>query len=281
MGVLLIALGNLAQWSWLPVAFAALLFFGFMGLWSRRETASTTQEIARASAGQVPLEAALKNVAQWRALDGRKMLATLAQRLAAAGKRGLTVRYSRTPPGRVRRMEQPFEPEPLGDVRSVAAWLTGQDPGAEHQLQRQILRHVRLRGGWIIVNIFAVSFAFAAWEAWRLGQLTLRLLAWTVALCGVFLVPLWNSAGGEWLVAPSALILRPRIGLRTTRAHLFSRPDSVLLTGPVNAEVWAFAVSDGRKTESGSGTREDMDALLCAWLSPLPPPDPARISDLE
>jgi hypothetical protein len=88
---------------------------------------------------------------------------------------------------------------------------------------------------------------------------------------------------GEWWLVPGGVVLRRARGMRS-QVELFPRKDSIAVTRPTpqTEAAWVLTIArrDGSWTTSEFGPLE-MDAFLQAWLSPLDPPEPDRLTDLE
>jgi TM2 domain-containing membrane protein YozV len=86
----------------------------------------------------------------------------------------------------------------------------------------------------------------------------------------------------QWLAVPGGLILRKGTWRKRNWAiHLFDRREAVLMTYKHTYRKWALVVADASACETLIGTKQELDAALAAWLSPLRPPKPEQLRDWE
>ena len=109
-------------------------------------------------------------------------------------------------------------------------------------------------------------------------------IAWLVPLLVGALV---LATGGaftwrrQWLLVPGGVVVRTTgFGWGHWRVRLYSRVRSVLYVGRISAVQWTIAVADGTRVETVRVTGAEATLLLRAWLSPIEPPPPERLTDL-
>jgi hypothetical protein len=192
-------------------------------------------------------------------------------------------------PADIAPLSVPIEPQPLNEATS--AMIIDRSQGtdampanpADAGLKRHIHPNVILRGGYAIMILFLIYWAMAALESWQQGRLKPALFAWTAGLLILLFLPI-NArliGGVQWLVVPGGVLVR-RAGWREGgwKLRLF-RPDrSVLCAARHRKRRWGVDISDAERCESTVATQAEVEFLLSAWLSPLPPPPLERLSDL-
>jgi hypothetical protein len=91
----------------------------------------------------------------------------------------------------------------------------------------------------------------------------------------------------EWLAVPGGLVVRRGARFRSQwDLHLFDRRKAVLLLiAPPAAGAyqrsWLLIVADEHTCKSRFGAQAEVEGAARAWLSPLPPPSVAQLSDLR
>ena len=83
-------------------------------------------------------------------------------------------------------------------------------------------------------------------------------------------------------MVPAGIVLRKGKWLKRRWAlHLFDRRESILLMYKLYRRQWVLVVADREACESVMGTKQELEAVLRAWLSPLAPPTLEQLSDLR
>lgn len=153
----------------------------------------------------------------------------------------------------------------------------------ETAMRRLIRRNLRLKGGWLILCVFGFNFVLSVIEAYMRWRLTFGLFMWPLA-CFLFLF--LSPTGGplvakEWLIVPGGLLLRKQGKDRTkSDLELFGPQSSILVALQTRKEAWSVIITDGNRKESIILTMREVDMLLRAWLSPIPPPSVEKLVDL-
>jgi hypothetical protein len=123
--------------------------------------------------------------------------------------------------------------------------------------------------------------AYHAAIAWKLS---FHFFFWTVllllSLLGVGGRGAWRMSQ-QWLLVPGGLVVRTSsFRRRGWKVHLFVRSRSALVAYRQMKLRWTICVADPEANQMTMITPTECHALLRAWLSPLEPPDPDRLSDL-
>lgn len=231
----------------------------------------------------------------------RHGLEALARGLALRGAGGATLRIAAAPAGPIEPLVVPFEPQPLDETLSGLMRAGGGDdppgPGGAASppasrarplagvVPAGLHRNIILKGGWVLVIIFAVNWALAALDAWRHRRwLHPTFVLWSLGLAAMIFIPVGArlTSSRQWFLVPGGLLLRSA-GWRQRgwTLHVFERSRSVLcLCRSRRNQGWAVSVSDGRESGTTLATPYECEFLLRAWLSPLPPPPLEKLGDL-
>lgn len=226
-------------------------------------------------------------------------LSEMAKLLVRRGRLGETVRMQRKGEfAPVQPLTVVFEPRLLDESDSAFAELeaaTTCQPAAaggaslaapidrdDSTMLRHVKRNLKLRGGWAFVVMFATFLLRSAWESYQRGAITWELPFWA-AMTLLFLIGPDRgvlSGRAQWLLAPGGLLVRKAVR-RSTRSqlHLFDRRRSVLCMSQHRQKRWLVVVADTEACELTLTTDREADFLLRAWLSPLQPPPPDRLTD--
>lgn len=277
--------------TWLGLVIGGTFGFACMALYEHsvvRRWRSRAAELVQQTAGQC-VEAQARHVVDYAARsNGDAFVAALVQEMARSGYAGAIMRVG--PAGAatvIRPIEVAFEPRDLNDAEKTkleADQSTGQHDGSTDSTWiwlRTIRRRAYVRPlAWLGVLWIAYNVVSASLEAWNQSRFTLPLVIWLSMLA--FVIYAWSSTTvGPWLAVPGGLVQRTaRTFARSSDLHLFDRRKSVLCVYCTRRRAWAFAVSDGSDTGAGTGTQEQVEFLLRAWLSPLEPPTVEQLSDL-
>ncbi|MCH7925850.1 MAG: serine/threonine protein kinase, partial [Planctomycetes bacterium] len=213
--------------------------------------------------------------------------------LVSQGRVGETIRIcpqKQTTP--IEPLTFPFEPVPLDESDASFDELyralgtdadhsgpenrPAQTPSASLLGVRRVRRNWILRGGgWFLLGVLTLIVVGSAWDAFAGQPLTWKSVLCAGALAYYLLVP--ARSGSAWrkqhLAVPGGLIVRKARWQRGTwKVHLFDSRDSVLCVHRAAKHKWRLTVADAETCESAEATKREIDLLLRAWLSPLPPP---------
>jgi|GEM_PF-2518696 len=152
----------------------------------------------------------------------------------------------------------------------------------ESRLMREVHRRNKLAGvsGWWL-GLIAVGVA--------VGSAVGDNLATAAIIIAVFAFMLFAGSSSSrllsnrdcWLLVPGGLLVRGsgwrRGGFSLQR---YERSQAVLVVLRSKGMMWLAAVSDGQSLHSTSVTKDEVNLLLCCWLSPLEPLPLERYGDL-
>ncbi len=184
----------------------------------------------------------------------------------------------------------PFEPQLLDETDPILEQLSegaaadaGPDRKPTDPTWQYVVRNVHMKGGWFVVAAFGFNVVIHGLMAIRTGRITWQLAMWSSMFAATLLIPV-GSAGTsrrQALAVPGGLLVR-KAGKRRSGwdLHLFTRERAVLMVYQAGRKQWMIVTADGERRERVAGTRREVEFALWAWLSPLPPPDAARLSDL-
>jgi len=148
---------------------------------------------------------------------------------------------------------------------------------------RRVQRNIRLKGGWLLVSIVAVCFAFALNDAMQRQAVTWLLLLAIGAVLALLFVPAGTAwfATKHWLLVPGGVLHRKaKIRDRKVTLHLFDRRHSVMTIYQQRNGVWLLTVADNETSENTIVTDRERRLLLRPWLSPREPPPVEQLIDL-
>jgi hypothetical protein len=147
---------------------------------------------------------------------------------------------------------------------------------------RSFKRNLLVRGGWVSFALFGFWFIRAATEAFERRTITPWFALYVLALAAGLLALFKTSdmAPRQWLIVPGGLLRRtPRRGSTSSQLHIFTRAKSLLCLYQRGRKSWIVCVADGRECDTTVVTTLEMEMLLAAWFSPLPPPSVDRLAD--
>lgn len=271
------------------LAVAAMFWPLVLGLLSHLRNLRRVRR-ALAELSGAPIDVVLDRIAPFvRQVRKLPEIRKLARELARAGWRGLALRFA--PADQL----EPFLPlnvpiEPMvvaerdANFRALAA---GETPAAVVSTAQAVddvhfawlPRHWLARCG-VFVGAYALMIATgaAAVEAMRKGPFWAGFVLMAMCVVAGLALPFGTIVLVEprqWLIVNGGLIVRRRGRLRYYRAR-----ESVLEI-EANSPNGAFvSVSDGLTWDVRTMSRREWETSLRAWLSPLPPPDLAKLSDL-
>ena len=272
-----------------------LFFVHARRAWAR----SRARVLARAAAHQDLPSTAAMVVNDLRGYGGIAALVEAVKTWAETGQQGALIRIGKPSDMEpVQPFAHPFEPQPLNEAFSPLiagrprsegrgaptpdAPRIDQGPGAL-ELPRSVRRNITLRGGWWMLALFATCWACAVYEAIYRRQFTWFLAACSLGLWAMLFLPFeivrFNQ---QWFVTPGGLILR-QAGWRqgSWGVHLFERRASVLCVCRQHHKQWGVFVADRETGAHTVATRDEVQFLLRAWLSPIPPAPADRLTDLQ
>lgn len=234
-------------------------------------------------------------------LTRKPRVSELVHGLALAGRVGETIRLQWSgAPEPIEPLTVTFEPRSLDEADAAFEELEAASASVEQEDRdahsrpppthrddvlavRRIRRNLALKGGWIAAGILAVFFLKAIWESYPHRTVTWGVFFWGGLLALTLYGPVSGGFFGarQWLLVPGGLVVRKaRRGGLTSSVHLFERRTSVLCVHQVRRRVWIVTAADADAYETTVGTKKEVDFLLRAWLSPLPPPSAEQLSDL-
>lgn len=235
-----------------------------------------------------------------RSADAMDVVMKLSKRLAEQGARALALRIA--PPAElspVSPFDVPFEPQPLNEQQSALvaaaaapaataatqpanAIVTAPAAGISAPSGSQIAalrRRLRLSGQGIAAVYLAFQLVRALIDSISRQRPTELLFVWAGLLALFLFVPIWQYEGSQWYVVPGAIICRTpaRSGWNL---RLFRPRESVLCVAQLSPGRWCAVVAGEADRQRQIMTPIEARFLLAAWLSPLPPPTEAQLSDL-
>lgn len=208
-------------------------------------------------------------------------------KLVDLGGGGTTLRIGPPDPAPVVPFAEPFE----------ARLLDARDPAFVHLAASVGVGTATPPAPWVafisaLWSRFGPVIVLAAIFALPVARSLLAVVTFDAGLRGILIV----AAGGvvvglgyrllagvfatRWLVVPGGVVLR-RIPLwGPIDVYRLDRRMSVLIAVAFN-QRWQVAVADGSTTAKRTMDTRELDILLRAWLSPIPPPAPETLSDLQ
>jgi len=271
------------------VAAVFILWFSSSTVWSRWRIRAAARQISRGETGDFS--------SAWAVVARTVSPYTAAKELTACLARQSDARVAywvaHEPPPANDALTIPFEPVPLDEADAAMRVINS---GREHNVDHtaaphsdacsqwgRIRRNVRLRG---LLPVMLVLLGFVGQSAAAIaeGQITVSLLmAGAVVAVMVFA----GTQQGwlvrrQWFVVPGGLVVR-RASWRRARwtPVLFQRTDAILSVAWMSRRVWLIAVANAHDHAAFFGTACEAAFVLRAWISPLPPPSPEQLSDLE
>jgi hypothetical protein len=275
--------------------FFGLVALGVMKVQSALFRAKLRRELERH--GSTSLFSALRAAIPQAATFMGQLLKTAARHLAESGITGVTIRGCEPKYAiAVDPLEVAVEPLPLDEsLPAVSRVATGDfgdvanqsddapvDPLDVAQL-RTIKRNIALLGGKAIIIIFGLGWliqAIVAITEWRI-HLEFLLISGFIIL--FLFIPFGKGAmtmRQQWLIVPGGLIGRRANYRGGWNVHLFDRRESVLAVHRMGSSQWYVSVADRESHQSATITPTEVNALLRAWLSPLPPPPREQLTEL-
>ncbi len=208
------------------------------------------------------------------------------ERLAELGCFNMTARVCKpkdmTP---VQPMEVTFEPIPLDETGSLFAQLesdSAQDAPSTPRATSTLARNIRLGGGWFVLIPFSFALLMSMIDSIRLKHITGMLIQWSI-MTGILVLGIgkgaWRSRF-QWFLIPGGLaVRRARRWKGDWQLELYERTQSVLVVHN-RYRIWTVSVASAERATKAAMTQREARMLLRAWLSPLPTPPLAQLSDL-
>jgi hypothetical protein len=213
-------------------------------------------------------------LALWQKRAGGMPLTVLARALSGADVSATIVRFlPEKRLGPIEPLTVPIEPIVVHEGDATFAQLArGADVGAEDASAPP--------PGWRTIATWvgcAALFVFGCGLILKKMMERSKLEMFDIAICGVWiLISLAPAMGAQhWLMAPQAVLVRTRRSL-----NRFTARESVLCVEALPKERVRCVVCDGKRVATGEFSYLELDGLLRAWLSPLPPPPPELTSEL-
>lgn len=245
--------------------------------WPGFRDAVVSQGFAQAAA---PVVEDVRSRAHWLAAP------ELARGLARAGLSGLTVRIGPANPKPITPLGQPFEARLLSQRdQGFAELAAAADAMAasgkqlpESPSDRRAAR--RRQVAFVFSAMMITAFYFLALQQVWYGRFHVIALGASVGLALGAVGYVSNAFRVRWLIVPGGVLLR-RLRLRGPAAlHVVSRRTGVLIAVGTGSS-WQVSVADAEACAVSGMTDKELEIVLRAWVSPLPPPAVETLSDLQ
>lgn len=295
VGVVTTLLGRVNFWIWVAefvlMMPATLLFM--RGVKARQQRWAR-QAMEKASGSQ-PEGAAKAIVSNAGTFLVETFVQTVLEEMIARGQDGVVMRIgpeaSATP---VAPMTLPFEPCELNEAEAAFMGLdeaalepsVARDDAPDETLKwsRNFRRYRKLVPFlWFMIVVFSIGLFSALVRAIMSFRFNWE-IPFFAGMLVLFLFPtmLGSLAPFQWLVVPGGLVHRSTKSLtRKWSVHVFDRRSSVLCVYHYKKARWGFCAADAVMAKQGFCTDTELEFLLRAWLSPLPPPTAQQLSDLQ
>lgn len=240
-----------------------------------RNRKRTADAVHAAAPDATSIAAALRSL-----LPHEASLAHAARLISESGVRGVVLRfYHGDPPPAVAPLEVPFEPYPLGvfdrsfeelaSEQQRSAWAAGSE-----KRTRRVL-------GLLCVPFVILPLLTAGVTYWRGLALTkIALICLVPSVAGIGLISLLLMTARRVYLIPAGLVEVRRRPALSWPVHRFVASESVLLLCRNEHGLWSWGVADAVRALGGNSNEIKTDALLRAWLSPVPPPSLEMIRGL-
>ncbi|QDV90094.1 hypothetical protein RAS2_11700 [Phycisphaerae bacterium RAS2] len=205
--------------------------------------------------------------------------------------------YKKNKPAPIDPLCIPFEPMLVneGDApfRELASHAKPNTPASQLQLRKAIdiesrlppaiHRNIRLRGGYFLMAIGLFNLIFPIIESIQLGRPTFMLFFWCAWIVIMYLMPAAysNKPKQQWLIVPGGLVMRQPTKRGNIDLQVFNAARCILLSTEARNRLWTINVADGQSTGWLRVTDFEMDLVLRAWCSPIPPPTVEQLSDFR
>lgn len=180
-------------------------------------------------------------------------------------------------------LDVPFEPYELDEGRAPLAELVGStssaDPDELAALRTSRIKRMMARLGLPVI-ILAAQLPNAITQLAVHRNLFVLWLWGAMLVCGIATAVIIWWLSDQWLIVPGGVVIRKSmVGKVGESLKLYTPADSTLIVRPqqsINSlELWR-----GTHVKRRLATKLECAALLAAWQSHIPPPDPDRLSDL-
>jgi hypothetical protein len=226
-----------------------------------------------------------------------QLIQSTARQLAELGIKGVTIRGCEPRHAiAIEPLTVTIEPLPLDEsLPTIARIASGNTDDIAHErgeanknetndpLLRTIKRSITLAGGKTLLIVCGVAWVFLAVASIVEWRINLGFLF----LSGFFLLAIVAPFGRgammssqQWLIVPGGLIGRRANYRGGWNVHLFDPRESVLAVHRIWFSQWFVSVADRESHQSAIITPTEVNALLRAWLSPLPPPPREQLTEL-
>lgn len=161
----------------------------------------------------------------------------------------------------------------------------GKAPNSMPKFLRTIARNMEVRlGNWIGMILLGNGFAIECKLLIKTGTFSVWMAVYGIGFIVLAILTLRtpSESNRQWLVINGGLLSRRgRFGSSKSRLHLFGRRKSLLCLYQRRKGAWMVCAADSETDDSAIITRREVDMLLRAWLSPLPPPDVSKLVDFQ
>lgn len=234
--------------------------------------------------------------ALFEAFDYDNRVPAITEPLLKAGQIGFVLRlFKHEQPGPIEPLSFPFEPHLLNEAEPATLELMrGSSKSSEVGVQEsetlaRLTRTMRAGSNWGLIALLLTSVCMQLFVLTGSSQRNWwQLVSILPGLCCLALLlhaqggSRWLLGDRKWLIVPSGLLLRENHWLLNKNVvHLFRRQESNLCLQQTTEKRWTFEVADDRQQAGGAVTDQEMNLLLRAWLSPLPPPSPDQFTDFR
>lgn len=189
----------------------------------------------------------------------------------------------------------PFEPiqidesnigfRQLVECDALTASVT-EDATTSHSSNEPILppavrRNIRLGGGYLLVAWLVVILGFGIIESISRRTPTFLLAMAAISLFTTVFVPARSNRdlGQQWLLLPGGLLRRSARRKSAIQLDLFEAARCVMIAIQARDRNWTLHVSDGPNIGTLRVTPFELEGVLRAWCSPIPPPTVEQLSD--
>lgn len=170
------------------------------------------------------------------------------------------------------------------EVKSITTGH-GKAPSSMPRFLRTIARNIEVRiGNWIGLILLGNGLAIECRLLIKTGVFSAWMAVYGIAFVVLAILTLRapSESNHQWLVVNGGLLSRrSRFGATQSRLHLFDRRKSLLCLYQRRKGAWIVCAADSETVDSAIITRREVDMLLRAWLSPLPPPDVSKLVDFQ
>ncbi len=201
---------------------------------------------------------------------------------------GHTLRvFMKQEPWPVTPLRETFEPEPLNEGASsfgrLSASASGMDDerGDEQSSIRRMRRRTRLAGGKFVIAAAVVLLLVGGFNLYAVGTASVLIWGLLALVMNVFGARGSITSRQQLFLVPGAVVVRRAGALQDNwHLHMFTRSTAILILHETSMRGWMVLLADIECCETAFATRREVETLLRAWTSPLPPPPEERLVDL-